>query len=451
MSRQLLQCCLLSTKNIIHRHSSLFFKNTFQSNGLSLIRKKSTDSQGYLKKCERSFNLYSNKKLVCIRNKNLSSAREFHTSTRRQIPPIFWVVLKPLAKFGAAVTGRTVRIWFKRLDPQRKKDILAKLKQKWYIPAGIVFVTALAGTYYYISHLEETPITGRKRFITFTHEQIAKISEAEAEMLIQLYKDKYYALNDPQTQRVLQVARRLLKANPELRQMQFDEWKIFVIKDPLVNACVLPSGHMFVFDGILQLANTQDQLAVILGHEMAHAVLGHGIEELSYSGAVDILIIFCLAVIWFFIPLDSFAVLTHWLYNRVIQLMMHMPHSRKIESEADRVGLMFAAKACYDVRDGTVLWKKMSFNEKLTQEGSTPEWMQTHPDSLKRAEHIDFLLPKAETWRNQMKCPKLPANDPRASIPILSQFINDQMLATKTGQDLRKVPLQPHVVVLKKS
>lgn len=50
-----------------------------------------------------------------------------------------------------------------------------------------------------------------------------------------------------------------------------------------------------------------------------------------------------------------------------------------------------------------------------------------------------------------MKCPKLPANDPRASIQILSQFINDQMLATKTGQDLRKVPLQPHVVVLKKS
>lgn len=89
-----------------------------------------------------------------------------------------------LSEWNIFFLKRTVRIWFKRLDPQRRKDLVAKLKQRWYIPAGIVSVMAVAGIYYYISHMEETPITGRKRFITFTHEQIAKISEVEAEMVI---------------------------------------------------------------------------------------------------------------------------------------------------------------------------------------------------------------------------------------------------------------------------
>ncbi|BFZ16379.1 hypothetical protein BsWGS_19418 [Bradybaena similaris] len=390
-----------------------------------------------------------------IRNQQWGTyqTRVFHTSSRRPIHPVLWIFLKPLAKFSAAMTGRSLRKWFKGLDPAQRAKLWAAVKKHWYVPAGVS--TALVGSagVYYISHIEETPVTGRKRFVAFTHEQIVKIAEAEAAQLIQTYGDKQYGASHPQSQRVLQVAQRLLSANAELRKMQFKEWQIYVIKDPLVNACVLPSGHMFVFDGILEIANTQDQLAIILGHEMAHAVLEHGIEELSLGRFVDVFVIFCLAAIWCIMPFDGIALFTHWFYDRVIHLLTHMPHSRKVEKEADKVGLLFAARACYDTRQGSVLWTKMSYNEKMSEDTNNllPEWMQTHPDSLKRAHHLDFLEPEAEKWREECKCPKLPPGDPREAVKILSQHIDNIMIANKSGQDLRRVPRQPGLVTVKTS
>ncbi|KAK3740863.1 hypothetical protein RRG08_011325 [Elysia crispata] len=372
--------------------------------------------------------------------------RGFHTTSRRPVPPALLFLLKPIAKFSAILTGRGIRKWFQALDPVERKKVISNLKRYWYIPAGFVTSLGASGTVYYVSHLEDTPITGRRRFVALTHEQIVKISQAEARMLEEQFKHKLYPSNSFQAARVLDIAQRLLRANPELTQMKFEKWNVFVVKDPTVNACVLPTGDMFVFDGILELANTQDQLAIILGHEMAHAVLEHGVEELSLASLVDLVIIFCLAAIWCIIPSDGIAVITHWFYNKVIKLLTHMPHSRAIEKEADLVGLMFAAKACYDVRAGSLLWKKMSHVEKANPDGSEtlllPEFMSTHPDSLKRAEHLDFLLPQAETWRNNMSCPKLPKEDPREAIKVLSDYVNNQLAAEKAGQDLRKVTVQ---------
>ncbi|GFO03230.1 metalloendopeptidase oma1, mitochondrial [Plakobranchus ocellatus] len=369
----------------------------------------------------------------------------FHTSSRRPVPPVLLILLKPIAKFSAVLTGRGIRKWFQALSPNERKKVLTKLRRYWYIPAGLVSILSASGVVYYVSHLEDTPVTGRRRFVALTHEQIIKIAQAEANMLKEQFKDKLYPINSIEAYRVLDVAERLLRANPELSQMKFDKWNVYVIKDPMVNACVLPTGDMFVFNGILEIANTQDQLAIILGHEMAHAVLEHGVEELSLASLVDVLVIFSLAALWCIIPSDGIAVITHWFYNKVIKLLTHMPHSRKVEKEADCVGLMFAAKACFDVRAGSLLWNKMSLHEKISSGGddTLPEFMSTHPDSLQRAEHLDFLLPQAEKWRNENQCPMLPKNDPREAIKLLSILVDNQIAATKAGQDLRKVSLQP--------
>lgn len=375
---------------------------------------------------------------------------KFQTSSRRPVPPALLLLLKPIAKFSAILTGRGIRKWFQALGPAERKKVLSKLRRHWYIPTGFVSALAASGAVYYITHIEETPITGRKRFVALTHEQIAKIAEAEAKMLKDRFKDQLYPMESYEAARVIDIAHRLLMANPELSQKKFDKWTVYVIKDPTVNACVLPTGEMFVFDGILQMANTQDQLAIILGHEMAHAVLEHGVEELSLANFVDVAVIFCLAALWCIIPADGIAVITHWFYNKVIKLLTHMPHSRLIEKEADRVGLMFAAKACYDVRAGSLLWNKMYLKEKIGADGDEtiplPEFMSTHPDSLKRAEHLDFLLPQAEAWRNQMSCPRLPANDPREAIKLLSALVDNHLTANKARQDLRKVTLRPGAV-----
>ncbi|KAH9491615.1 metalloendopeptidase [Bulinus truncatus] len=374
--------------------------------------------------------------LCAIKNK-CYSLRSFHTSSRRQIPPIWLLFIKPLAKIGAAVTGRSIRLWFRRLGPEERKHVISNLRKRWYIFAGLGFVLVGVSTFFYISHLELTPITGRKRFIIFTQEQIEKISAAEAKQYEENLVGRYYAKSDVPYQRVFMVAKRLIEANPELQP--FEKWTIHVIKDPLVNAFVLPNNVMFVFDGILQLANTQDQLAIILGHEMAHNVLGHANEELSYGRILDVFIITCIAAVWLIIPLDSLAVITQWFYGKVISMITHLPHSRQMEKEADKVGLKFASRACYDTREGSVLWQKMSYHQKLLEaspESQLPEWAQTHPDSLKRARHLDFLLPQAEEWRKEMKCPNLPDKDPRECFKSLSQEIDNKILAAKTGQNL---------------
>ncbi|GFS24982.1 metalloendopeptidase OMA1, mitochondrial [Elysia marginata] len=244
---------------------------------------------------------------------------QFHTSSRRPVPPVFLFFLKPIAKLSAVLTGRGIRKWYQALGPVERKKVLSKLRRYWYIPAGLITALGASGTLYYTTHLEDTPITGRRRFIALTHEQIVKIAQAEAKMLKEKFDHQLYPMDSFQVARVFDIAQRLLRANPELTQMKFDKWNIYVIKDPTVNACVLPTGDMFVFDGILELANTQDQLAIILGHEMAHAVLEHGVEELSLANLVDVVVIFCLAALWCIIPSDGIAVITHWFYNKVIK------------------------------------------------------------------------------------------------------------------------------------
>ncbi|XP_005099013.1 metalloendopeptidase OMA1, mitochondrial [Aplysia californica] len=369
-------------------------------------------------------------------------ARPFHTSPRRPISPILLMLVKPFAKLAAALTGRSVRKWFRGLGPEEREKVWAAIRRRWYIPAGGSVMLTGSGVVYYYTHIEETPITGRKRFIAFTHEQILKISDEEKITLQAAYGSRLFTENDIETLRVIDVMGRLLEANPEMRSgVPFDKWEIYVVNDPVCNACVLPNGCVFVFNGMLKIASSQDELAIVLGHEVAHAVLSHGVEELSLGAFVDYFVILCLAAIWCILPSDGIALVTHWFYNKVIQLLTHMPHSRKIEKEADKVGLMFAAKACYDVRAGSVLWQKMALNEKLTTEATEqlPEWMSTHPDSSKRAEHLDFLLPLAETWRDSMKCPRLPKHDPRQTVIAVSQEVDNILAAKKAGQNLKQV------------
>ncbi|ESO89687.1 hypothetical protein LOTGIDRAFT_124995, partial [Lottia gigantea] len=260
----------------------------------------------------------------------------------------------------------------------------------------------LASSYYYY-HIEYTPITGRKRYKAFTSSQFRKISEAEAEMYIEQYRDKLLPATHPAAIRVQKITARLLQGNKELQEMVINNdiksWSICVVDEPVRNAFVLPSGHIFVFTGMLNFIDNDNQLAVVIGHEMSHAYLSHAAELMSNAQFLDMLIIFLMAALWTIIPSDGIALITQWYYHKSIDLMCRLPYSRKLEKEADYVGIQFAAKSCFDVREGSVFWSKMSQVEKLetkvTNESTyVPEWLSTHPLSEKRVDHIDNLLPK---------------------------------------------------------
>lgn len=341
------------------------------------------------------------------------------------------------------MSGRSVRKWWRALPGKRRRYFWRRIKQNWYwfVLGGLGL--GVGSLVYYETHLEETPLTGRKRFIVVTHEQFEKIAAAEALQLMQKFQDKILPDNHPMVKRVVDIAQRLLDANPETENlMRFPTWKVYIIDDPTtVNACVLPTGHIFIFSGIIKFANNEDQFAMILAHEMAHALLSHGIETVSYTQLVDFMVIATMAALWCIIPGDGLAIITQWFYGKFIDILLHMPYSRKLEKEADKVGMELAARACYDVREGVVFWNRMHVKDDILQpDQSIPEWLSTHPSNKTRIEFLDFLVPKALEIRSQEgKCPDLPTKDPRAVIEEISALADDYVKAKKAGQNLARV------------
>lgn len=152
------------------------------------------------------------------------------------------------------------------------------IEHKWKLLTP--FALFLCGVYaYYLMHIEETPITKRKRFIAFTHNQFDFLNKLELEAQLEANKDKLLPTDHPYTLNVAKVAKQLLDGNKDIDSINQHDWSVSVINDPdTMNAFVLASGNIFVFSGLLQICDNNDQLGVVLSHEMSHAILNHGIE-----------------------------------------------------------------------------------------------------------------------------------------------------------------------------
>lgn len=161
-------------------------------------------------------------------------------------------------------------------------------------------------------------------------------------------------------------------------------WEVVVFDDEAVNAFALPGGHIGVFTGLLKVAKDQDQLAAVIGHEVAHVTERHSYEQvnrqLTTQGAV----------------MAGSAVLgggqtTYDLLSMGAQIGVTLPFGRGAESEADVVGLAFMAKAGFDPRGSVQLWKNMD------AEGGAgpPAFLSTHPSSATRISSLIAQLPKA--------------------------------------------------------
>ena len=124
------------------------------------------------------------------------------------------------------------------------------------------------------------------RFVALYPDQVKKISRQEFDGLLQEFSEDILPNNDKLYNRVVAVSNRLLEGNKDLRQIYDKSWTVTVVDQPVRNAFVLPSGNIFVFRGMLDLCKNDDQLGIVIGHEMAHAVLGHVAEQLTMAGFV---------------------------------------------------------------------------------------------------------------------------------------------------------------------
>ncbi|XP_026507635.1 metalloendopeptidase OMA1, mitochondrial isoform X1 [Terrapene carolina triunguis] len=370
--------------------------------------------------------------------------RLFHTSSSFQAAPVplLWIILKPAQKLFAIILGRSIRKWWRALPPNKRELFKESArKNKWKIVVGLCSLAVLFIIFYF-THLEETPITGRARLLVFGKEHFRILSQMEYDMWMEQFKNQMLAETDPRYQVVKKVIGHLSESNQDIPQVSEFKWAIHVVEEPGINAFVLPNGQVFVFTGLLNVVSDIHQLYFILGHEIAHAVLGHAAEKASLVHFLDFLSLILLTMIWAVCPRDSLAIVGQLIQSKLQEFIFDRPYNRTLEAEADKVGLQFAAKACVDVRASTVFWQQMELVETIQGQRKLPEWLSTHPSHENRAEHLDRLIPEALKIRESCNCPSLPGPDPRLIFKLSMQHLletsKDKEGQNATEHDLAK-------------
>ncbi|MFL5329011.1 MAG: M48 family metallopeptidase [Gemmataceae bacterium] len=253
-----------------------------------------------------------------------------------------------------------------------------------FVPLLIALV--LAGAFLFHG-CEEGPF-GRHRVVALAPEQEAALgAQAFRETLSQASVDRDPAVNEA----VGRVVRNLVRATGDpgfLRQVNLEahefEWKWSVVRSHEVNAFCLPGGKMVVYTGILPVAYTEAGLAVVMGHEISHALARHGSERMAQQRAVDIVRLGTIA---------SFSDMDYRTQQGVMQAFnmgsqfgLLLPYSRNHESEADHMGLLLMSAAGYDPANAPKFWQRMT---EMSAGRSPPEFASTHPGHERRVAQLE--------------------------------------------------------------
>ena len=226
----------------------------------------------------------------------------------------------------------------------------------------------------------------QRMFMGLSSSQVDGMSKlAYDEMLQEAGKKKALNKDKKNLDRLNRIADRLVSKVGVFRQDASSwDWQINLIDSKELNASCLPGGRIIFFSGIIdQLKLTDDEIAAIMGHEIAHALREHGREAMSEAYMVQVsgnLASVLLGV-------DSG---TMGLANQVVQYAMTLPNSREKEAEADLIGLELMSRAGFNPEASISLWEKMS-----SQNGQRPpEFMSTHPAIDTRISGLRYNLPK---------------------------------------------------------
>lgn len=185
--------------------------------------------------------------------------------------------------------------------------------------------------------------------------------------------------NPAQVQRVRAIAGRLIPATAAFRaDAPGWRWETNVISSNDLNAWCMPGGKMAVYTGLMEkLALTDDELAAVMGHEIAHALREHGREKVGQAAGLDLAATIG-GVIGSFYGVDSSVGKS--VLGAAGDLAFMRPNSRGMEQEADRIGVELAARAGFDPHAAISLWEKMA----RASGSGTPQWLSTHPSNESR-------------------------------------------------------------------
>jgi len=243
-----------------------------------------------------------------------------------------------------------------------------------------------------VAACQTAPVTGRKQLMLVPESQAIQAStQAYAEVLAPIKKQGKLN-NDPAMKaRVDKITARLvaqaIKYRPETQSW---DWQVAVIDDPkTLNAWCMAGGRMAIYSGIItQLSLSDDEIAQVMGHEIAHALAKHTAERMSTAMASEA----ALQVGAMLLGSDSAtSQMTLKAAAAATTVGVQLPNSRQQESEADRIGIELAAKAGYDPHAAPRLWEKML---QATGGKGQSDFLSTHPQSEKREAALAALIPQ---------------------------------------------------------
>lgn len=244
------------------------------------------------------------------------------------------------------------------------------------------------------------PITGRKQLSFIPQNQLITSS---ADSYRQLISESKLSGDAQKTQMVVDVGRRIASSAEEFmrengmeKEIQNYHWEFKLIEDDkTVNAFCMPGGKIAVYTGILPVTQDEDGLAVVMGHEVAHALANHGGERMSQ------LLIVQMGATSLSAALSGQPEQTRQLLLQAFGLGANvgvlLPYSRSHELEADHIGLILMARAGYDPRTAIPFWQRMN---NLGGE-RPPEFLSTHPEPERRIQDLQNELPEAMKYYKQ--------------------------------------------------
>ncbi|BCT91125.1 peptidase M48 [Lysobacter helvus] len=268
---------------------------------------------------------------------------------------------------------------------------------RWWV----LLLFAGYAAYYWISNRSTDPLTGEAVVIDKNispEDEKALGLQAWEELLT---TEKPISPSDPNAQAVRAIMQRLVAKIPQVEDAlaaehnltaphieKTFEWDVNLLQSDQVNAFCLPGGKMAVYTGLIPVAQNDNAMAIVMGHEITHALLRHGAQRMTeqklaqigqMAGAMS--------------GMDQSqmqAVMAVYGYGRAL------PYARKQETQADEMGLMLAAAACFDPREAIPLWERM---DAASGGEAPPEFSSTHPNPGTRIQNLQALMPKAMEYR----------------------------------------------------
>lgn len=277
-------------------------------------------------------------------------------------------------------------------QPIRKKKILT-LKKDTDMIKKLLFAIVAAITFSACGTTSTVPLTGRKHNLLVSDAQVLSLSQEQYQ---QVLKQSTLSTNATQTAMVKRVGQRLatavenyLRNNGAADELQYYKWEFNLLKSNSVNAFCMPGGKIVVYEGILPVTQDEASLAIVLGHEIAHAVAKHSAEQLSKQMRQQYGTQILSSVVGSATNANTASLIAGIAQQGFS--FANLKYSRDNETEADYMGLIFAAMAGYDPQVAISFWQRMA----ASSTAKTSEILSDHPSDATRIANIQKSMPEA--------------------------------------------------------